>query len=365
MSKTSILVVIGFILTPASASPIPSFQGLGFLPGGNMSQPDGISGDGSTVVGFGTSSNASFAEAFYWTQQTGMIGLGDLPGGGFVSQAHGTSADGTVIVGGSDPGFPSYEAFRWTATDGLVGLAGDDPPTEAFGVSADGSVVAGIISEINAEQAFRWTEETGIVGIGFLPGGGNFSWAQRVSDDASTIVGFSDSSNGQRAFRWTEDDGMTDLGTLGAGSEAYDVSGDGSVIVGLSSGQAFRWTEADGMVGLEFAPGGFTSAAFGVSADGSTIVGGGSFGPGPGRATIWDEANGMQRLDQMLIDFGLNLDGWTLTRATDVSADGLTIIGTGMNPSGQSEAWIATVPEPGTLFLIGFAGLLLRRRRCP
>ena len=61
---------------------------------------------------------------------------------------------------------------------------------------------------------------------------------------------------------------------------ANRVSGDGSVVVGISgghSGQAFRWTAADGMVGLGRPPGDFYSYARGVNDDGSVVVGGSDY----------------------------------------------------------------------------------------
>ena len=55
------------------------------------------------------------------------------------------------------------------------------------------------------------------------------------------------------------------------------MSANGSVVVGISDSasgfEAFRWTKAGGMVGLGFLPGDVESDAFGVSADGSVIVG--------------------------------------------------------------------------------------------
>src|SRR5476651_173946 len=61
-----------------------SFQGLGFLPGGNYSQANGVSADGSTVVGMGVNplyTSFSQHEAWMWTSSSGMVGLGTLSGG--------------------------------------------------------------------------------------------------------------------------------------------------------------------------------------------------------------------------------------------------------------------------------------------
>jgi hypothetical protein len=43
----------------------------------------------------------------------------------------------------------------------------------------------------------------------------------------------------------------------------------------------------------------------------------------------------------------LDLSGWILTSATGISADGLTIVGVGVNPAGQNEGWRAVLaPQP-------------------
>ena len=118
------------------------------------------------------------------------------------------------------------------------------------------------------------------------------------------------------------------------------------------------------MVGLGDLPGGnFGSRAFATSADGAVIVGTGFSAPGA-EAFVWTASDGIRSLRDLLVnDFGLNLTGWTLSYATDVSADGTTIVGTGVNPSGFNEGWIATIPEPATLSLLALGGLLAARRR--
>ena len=52
----------------------------------------------------------------------------------------------------------------------------------------------------------------------------------------------------------------------------------------------------------------------------------------------------MQNLRDLLIANGATgLDGWILTEALSISADGQTLVGNGVNPLGQTEAWLATL----------------------
>jgi len=334
-----------------------TFQGLGDLPGGSfLSNASDVSADGSVVVGQGRS--ASGREVFRWTSGGGMVGLGGL--GGIASAV---SADGSVVVGTLD----NIEAFRWTSGGGMVGLGalpGGLFASGANGVSADGSVVVGwsdsSLSVFVQGEAFRWTSGGGMVGLGTLPSDPSlvFSEAQGISADGLVIVGRSSTTTDFEPFRWTSGGGMVELGTLpGAhlNSIAFAVSADGSVVVGTSSSEAFRWTSGGGMVGLGDLPGGVVASfARDVSADGSVVVGKGESASGP-EAFLWTSSGGMQNLRDLLIAGGATgLTDWTLTGAIGVSADGLTFVGTGINPDGDTEAWIATVPEPSSIILAAF-----------
>ena len=161
---------------------------------------------------------------------------------------------------------------------------------------------------------------------------------------------------------------MEYLGDLPSGMPACfasAVSADGSKIVGnyraqdYSTAEAFLWDNGV-IVGLGDFPGGaFFSEARDISSDGSVVVGSGIDEMGY-RAFIWDEVNGMQDLNLVLTeDYGLDLGGWTLESALSISSDGTLIIG---RASGESQFWIAEIPEPCTLLLLGLGVVLMKKR---
>ncbi len=126
------------------------------------------------------------------------------------------------------------------------------------------------------------------------------------------------------------------------------------------------------MIGLGSIPGGVSrSQANAVSDDGSMVVGM-SLGVGNNGETafLWDSSNGMRSLSDVLLSQGDDLSGWNqLLEAYDISGDGRTIVGYGINSSGRSEAFLAritAVPEPSSFSLLcvaGAAGLHRFRRR--
>ncbi len=141
------------------------------------------------------------------------IDLGTL--GGPTSDAFGVSADGTVVVGQAENGTWTH-AFRWTAAGGMVDLgdmAGAGGGNSfAYGVNADGTVVVGNTDTGNGSFAFRWTQ-AGMISLGAFPNGAG-SNANAVNADGTVVVGQAHDGNFNRAFRWTPGGGMFDLGTL-------------------------------------------------------------------------------------------------------------------------------------------------------
>lgn len=370
MIRLAAAVICGISMVVVPHAVGARFVPLGDLPGGNfLSHASDVSADGAVVVGWSVareyqSPSMIGIDAFRWTRDGGMVGLGQLAGYAD-SAASGVSANGAAIVGSSHT-YVLSEAFRWTAGEGMAGLG--IPPghvgSYAYAVSADGLVIAG--GNHNAfmgghRPAFRWTSDGGMTDLGDLPGGDVSASALDLSADGSVVVGWSSAGTHRahtQAFRWTSETGMTSLGTLLGGeydSAATAASTDGSVIAGwsyihfLSNDQeAFRWTNDKGLVGLGDLPGGpHNSFAEDISADGTIVVGRGQSEIGQ-EAFMWDAVHGMRRVSDVLMALDVDLTGWTLRSATAIAADGKTIVGIGINPRGQTEAWLAefSVPEP-------------------
>jgi probable HAF family extracellular repeat protein len=368
---TSIAMVTSCAFAPASAT---TFMGFGDLPGGDFSScAYAVTPDGSAVAGWVSTSTSQSGyantEAFHWTAGGGMTGLGYLHGhqaGTASSWANGISADGSTVVGVENN---SSEAFRWTASGGMAGLGywtGCDY-SEAKSVSADGSVVVGYsyLTGRTGTQAFRWTASDGMAGLGD-------GIARGVSDDGSVVVGGGTGG----AFRWTAAGGRVLLGDLAGGtvkSNAYAVSADGSVVAGTSNSalgdEPFRWTAGGGVGGLGILPGSQSNVVRAISADGSVVVGQCWVGSRY-QSFIWTPGLGMQNIETLL---GSALPtGWKLKGANGVALNGgiVTVVGEGSDPANYQEGWMATfaIPEPGSLFtlgsgLLGLAASVRRRRR--
>jgi len=223
----------------------------------------------------------SFVALTTWAQEPTLTWLG-VPQGTYIwSVAYDISADGKVVVGfarvQSDYLY-DHRGFLWTRDRGFILL--NNPGgvySDCYAISQDGLTMVGCRWGGALADATQWTLAGGPLD---LVGGGSIPVAYDVSYDGSVIVG--SRSSGRQAFIWRRGSGLTYPGTLGGNeSWAFGVSADGSIVVGWaqdSTGKlrAFRWTQQDGMRNLGAAIGSEAfdqSEAWGISPDGNVIVG--------------------------------------------------------------------------------------------
>jgi len=366
----SVVVALAGASTAAIAT-TPTFQPLGNL-GGFPAESIAwaVSGNGLVVVGESPSLLAG-DNPQAWRQPLGgsLVGLGSLSVVFDLSFAYGVSSDGRYTVGASfaEPDF-LLQGFRHDAqTNALLplgGLPGGPLNSIANAVNANGSVVVGQAKSLGTnaaqrDEAFRWRAGVGMQGLGFLPGDSG-SVANGVSADGTTVVGWSSNLlNRTEAFIWRSPGPMQGLGDLAGGgtsSIAVAVSADGQTVVGQASTAqglvAFRHNAAYGMQVVGDLPGGAVNAqARAVSGSGNVVVGYATTDTSgnDGEAFIWDY-RGMRSLRQTLVDAGVNMTGWRLLWANGLSLDGTVIVGYGLNPLGQLQAFRAVLPFCGPDF---------------
>ncbi len=332
--------------------------------GDRDSYVNAISGDGTTVVGVSDQTTGR-SWPTRWTFELGSPERLLLPIPTTSGQAWHVSSDGEWILGLY---FNNSTPFIYSNATGVQRGPANSVSEGPTVISGDASVLAGG-SYNDGGVLSRWLrDDQGQYQKEVLEIAGLMS-ANDISADGSVIIGY---SGGERcdntslqttceAFRWTEASGLVGLGNLsGSGtpeSRAFGVSSDGAVIVGGDDTQdggwqSYRWTQDGGMQNLGMlAEQVHESRANAVSASGNIVVGtiGRPFETDLG-AFIWTSEDGMRRVDDVLInDFGLRkqIAGWTLTSAVDVSDDGMTIVGGGINPAGNDAGWVAVLtPRP-------------------
>ena len=203
-------------LWKSDVQPVSSdtFLGLGDF-GGFLGEAHAISADGSIIVGLSMNESNDYV-AFRcnnkYTNPSATMEALTLPTdwNGEGSTANGISADGSTIVGSYSIPNSSSAAFRHhTAPDGTVTVEslGTPPYTwdegrsiaSAFDASCDGSVIVGIYyGEFSLTHAFVWDAINGMRDLYEVLGGDDnpdlFGWtlseATAVSDDGKTIVGW-------------------------------------------------------------------------------------------------------------------------------------------------------------------------------
>ncbi|MGE3180189.1 MAG: hypothetical protein AB7N71_01045 [Phycisphaerae bacterium] len=317
-----------------------------------------VSADGTTIIGSANSTKSGILHVpFRWQADSGVISLGamaDEKQGPYAETIPlALSADGAIIVGyaRTDGSTAPARAFRWRAETGYSLLpsctAGE---IRAAAISATGEQIAGY--RALGSQPFFWNSPEHTCALLNFPSVPNTSAVLVTDMDASgdIAIGYVIQSSPARNFgvRWFAQGGFE---MIGEDRTPVGISADGTTIVSRFA----RWTEATGWLGI---PPAIPGSLFGrnmraASGNGAIIVGSDAeFLNGPPSAAIWDSTNGSRLLQSVLEnEFGLDLSGWHLQIAMDISADGRVVVGNGIDPEGVQRGWRALLGTP--LFALG------------
>jgi len=289
----------------------------------------------------------SFVALTPWAQQPTLTWLG-VPSGYRGSFFTDISADGRTVVGHLWVGGSCGDDLRpivWTRDRGFTILRSDGYAGGfARAISADGlTIVGNRNSNCSPYYGAVWTFN-GLAEPSDAAGEACYD----VSANGSAVVGATLYFGGVRAFRWTPTGGIVNLGTLvgGDGSFAFGVSADGSIVVGWakdSSGKfrAFRWTQQTGMqsLGASVLIGNISysydnSEAFGISPDGNVIVGI-AYNDGNEAVGFRNIRRGAQRVN---ISLGDPPKGYTGIVPRRTNQDGSIIVGSMRKSDGSPRA---------------------------
>lgn len=354
---------IGLVCLAATAHAASSFHGIGTLPnsgGPRGSTATGISADGRFVVGLSATiadhnDGSNAGNVVRWSIDGGLEDYGVAAHGGIapVAGPH-ISQDGSWIGGSLFN--PFVFGFRHS-DDGVF-----QPIPNAWlvnDISGDGNTLVGTrfgFAGSGRDRAGRYREANGFAfeDLGFGTQDEN-SFSSAISESGNAIAGFVEQSAGiVDVYRFREGFGSELLFTLtdGNGPSGYvaGIANEGDTIIGRD----FRWTANGGLEDLRN-----FMEPFAVADNGSVLV-----GRWNNQAVMMNDSGQVESIQDVLInDFGLDLSGWSLRAALDISPDGSVIVGWGIH-NGTREGWVAYIPEPSGLIVLAFApiAIIIRRR---
>lgn len=332
---------------------------------GNVFGVTGMSGDGRTLVGY-DNEIFSLGLAHYWTQasDTQLFPILETLTAAEYNALPGRSGAASIVTRR-----PFNESFA--NTDGRFFAVNTAFDGQIFDTSGNGGRTI-----IPDGRVYRWSPTSGYLELPQL-GGSLFMSASGISGDGSRIIGnANDRSNvsfgRDVAWLWVEGTGISALPALSlnprndaatggqplaASAEAWGISRDGSTIVGTSRDangrfQAVYWRGGT-VTGLGFLngniPNGITTTdnhatiALGTNLDGSVIVGSNG---AVDTAWRWSATTGMQDLNIFAQNAGLNLNGLRLYSAFGVSDNGQTIVGNATNlDTGEGRGFLLTIAQ--------------------
>lgn len=301
----------------------------------NTSSADYVSADGTVAVGSVSAKVGdapSFTKVFRWTQN-GTVVLPSLSGS-TDDHAHAITPDGGTIIGYSY--VPQAHAVYWRGTT-ITDIHPDDSASISYAdfVSNDGNVIAvrAYAMSEGQVQAYRWTQEGGLQPLSTAYS--SSTWAMSAAGDVLAGHVQFNQGGGIHAFRWTQADGLQDihpaalLAAPGDSSSVF-ISRDGTRIFGQAwtTGQyvAFRWTTA-GVIDLGNL--GFANTHISaITPDGRVAVGQSATSAEMTAGFRWTELGGIQTIKDWLAASGVTLgDDIIIESAEGVSDDGSIVSG--------------------------------------
>ncbi len=321
-------------------------------------------------------------------QEASFRGVGQLTGFRGTEVAA-VSADGRVIAGtAGNPASTAAQAFVWQGglLHALGQIPGSSAGTIASTISSDGLVVTGCTGNYGAGPLWSWQDGSFVpatcpnLGCGFRapvasPGDGSVWYYRDAFCIGTTRVSHDECEPllalGSRCLVFSASDDGATLGVVvwinGNNELRGLLTGDGSFILPpwrfpntgtphVSRNGRFVWNEQEwwdrdshrvaDTANLTLASSATATGEQPIS-DTGVVVGEKGISQTQTTATIWSP--GMywcRRLDcaLRLLGLGTAIEGWSLTSAIAISADGKTVIGQGVNPQGVQEGWVAVLP---------------------
>jgi hypothetical protein len=238
--------------------------------------------------------------------------------------------------------------YWWSAADGFRFLFDGALPSSGVGMSAGGKALAAGRTTDRGSLATIWYAGGASLVLEPLlkgcPQEGPVSTGFDLSADGSVVVGMTANCRDHLGFRWSRKGGLADLDTpAGFGSEARAVSGDGLTTAGFliaeqtGDPRAAIWREgrpAQLILGQER-----PSQALNISPSGRFVVGQADPDSPGARGFVWSEGQAPRFLDSLS---GLPTDP---TRAVAVSDNGIVVGSSGDPIFGNQEAVIWTPAE--------------------
>lgn len=358
--KMFVLAVAAIVLAASPILAVYEVVDLGTL-GGDSSVAYSINNSGQ-IVGQATDADGhNRATLFDPTGSGNNIDLGGLAGD---SEARSINDKGQIVGQAWFP--PGYlRAARWDPADGSYGPAIDLDPlpdsqsSRAYGMNNSAQIVGqSYFIAGDYWRATLWDPVDGgynIVDLGTL--GGDSSLARSINDSAQ-VVGEAETGSGLVEATLFDATGAGSNVNLSAW-KAFSVNNNG-LIVGRRHGYfaiVLDPTGSGNHIELALDAGGSSDA---LSINNTDQIVGYFIAPSwDYRAMLFDPTGGRNNIDlNELIDPAL---GWTLSTAHCISDNGW-IVGEGINPDGESHAFLL-VPEPATVLLLGMGAVMLRRKR--